>query len=342
MATPIINSAALKDEARRLGFQCCGISPLELVPQEVCRRYDEWLSQGRQGQMHYLENYRAQRRDPSLLLPGVCTIVSLAMSYHPGDASTQCGLAWYAQGKDYHDVLRQRMQLLMQAMGLTGRCFVDTAPVMEKYWAWRGGIGYIGRHTQLVVPHLGSAFFLGELFVTQQADVYDYPITPSPFAHQCGHCHRCQQACPTGALQAHLEGGGTLDARRCLSYLTIEQRDALPHWSRPHLSECFYGCDRCLRACPHLHPTDEPLVSELRASEALLSMTPGDWQHLSREQYQLLFRGSAVKRAKYEGLLRNIAAASQCKPSSDAVVSSSETLQSSSDTVAPSCDNAEA
>ncbi|MBQ8050860.1 MAG: tRNA epoxyqueuosine(34) reductase QueG [Bacteroidaceae bacterium] len=292
----------VKAEALRLGFSHCGLAPAEEVDKAFMRHYEQWLSEGRQAGMHYMERYLALRRDPRLLLPGARTVVSLAMSYNPGTEPTQPALAWYAQGRDYHDVLRQRLQILLQVLGLEGRICVDTAPVMEKYWAWRCGLGWIGRHTQLVVPREGSAFFLAELLLTQESDHYDTPLYSRPYHEGCGRCRCCIEACPTLALSD--EG---IDARRCLSYLTIEHRGPLPQETCRHLSECFYGCDRCMRACPHLSHEATP-VEDFIPSDELLSMSPADWLRLTPLQYQSLFRGSAVKRAKYEGLMRNIQA----------------------------------
>ena len=309
----ILNSSFLKSQALALGFSRVGLAPAEPVPDDVMAAYEQWLREGRQGEMHYMENHLELRRDPRLLLPGAKTVVSLAMSYHPGDRSTQKGIAWYAQGRDYHDVLRSRLQQLLDVispLGGTGgaRICVDTAPIMEKYWAWRCGLGWIGRHTQLIIPGQGSAFFLCELLLTAEVDSYDTPLPfgggaggRGAFRGRCGSCHRCIAACPTGALSE--EG---LDARRCLSYLTIEHRGELPEDIRPLLKECFYGCDRCLRACPHMTHAQGTSVEEFRPSSSLLEMTPADWQRLTPEQYRELFRGSAVKRAKYEGLRRNI------------------------------------
>ncbi len=253
--------------------------------------------------MRYLENYGQQRFDPRLLVNGVQTVVSLAISYHPGSFPTQRRIAWYAQGADYHIVVRKRLEALLQSLNLTGRCFIDTAPVMEKYWAWRCGLGFIGRNTQLVIPHLGSAFFLGELLVCELSDHYDEPITPSFFTSLCGNCHKCEMACPTMAIAE-----SAIESSKCLSYLTIEHRGKLPERIKPYIGECFYGCDRCIRACPHLHPVDAPILKDFRAQEQLLNMSADDWLALSREQYLQLFRDSAVKRAKYEGLVRNICA----------------------------------
>ena len=220
MSSGLLNSEAVKAQAHRLGFSACGLARPHDVPAEWAVRYEQWISEGRHGQMSYLQNHCDLRFHPSLLVPGVQTIVSVALSYHPGGEPTQPGLAWYAQGEDYHTVMRRLLHQLMEAIGGQGRCFVDTAPVLEKYWAWQAGLGFIGRHTQLVIPRQGSAFFLGELFCTQQADAYDAPPdAPSP----CGSCRRCIEACPTGAI-----GEDGMDARRCLSYLTIESRQAPP------------------------------------------------------------------------------------------------------------------
>lgn len=299
MSSELLNSEAVKAQAHSLGFSACGLARPHDIPSEWAAYYERWLSEGRHAGMSYLQNHQDLRFHPSLLVPGVRTIVSVALNYHPAGGPTQPGLAWYAQGKDYHIVMRRLLRQLMETVGGRGRCFVDTAPVLEKYWAWQAGLGFIGRHTQLVIPRLGSAFFLGELFCTQEADTYDTPLTS---LNPCGHCQRCIEACPTGAISNR-----GMDARRCLSYLTIESHDEeIPVWAAPHLAECFYGCDRCLRACPHLHaPSAEP-CQEFRPSQELLDMTPQDWQRLTPEQYNTLFRESAVKRARYEGLKRNL------------------------------------
>ncbi len=296
-----IDTTAFRAEAQLLGFLRVGFAPAGPVPEEVREHYLLWLHNGHHAGMAYLERYEAQRFNPHLLVPDVRTIVSLAVSYHPGPLPTQKGLAWYAQGQDYHLVLRHRMQQLMTSLGLTGRCFVDTAPVMERYWAWRCGLGFRGRNTQMVIPHVGSAFFIGTLFLLEEADHYDSPLTPSFFTDLCGTCHRCEEACPTGAIT-----DADMDARRCLSYLTIEHKGNLPEWAKPHIGDCFFGCDRCLRSCPHLQHPDEPPIPEFRASDALLAMTPADWQRLTPEQHRELFRHSAVRRAKYDALLSNI------------------------------------
>lgn len=297
MVDEILHTEILKSEARELGFAHCGVAPADPVAQDYVLHYRQWLEAGCQAEMHYLENHLEKRFDPRLLVDGTRSVVSLAMNYCPD--RVQEGLAWYAQGKDYHDVLRERMQQLMERLGLQGRCFVDTAPVPERYWAWRCGLGWIGRHHQLVIPQEGSTFFLGELFVTARFDVYD-----TPMKSRCGGCTRCLDACPTGAISPT---STCFDSRKCISYLTIENRGELPDGLASRMGQTFYGCDRCLKACPHLkvEPTGEGVF---RPSEELLTMQPDDWRGLTRERYQVLFKGSAVKRAKYEGLMRNIRA----------------------------------
>ena len=292
MNSAFLNSEKVKVEARNLGFSACGLSPAERVEDSHAQRFRKWLSLGYQAEMQYMANHQDMRLHPDLLVPGVKTIVSVALPYRL--PSPVPYLSMYAQGEDYHTVLRQRLSMLMQAIGATGRCFVDTAPVLERYWAWRSGVGWIGKDAQLHVPQVGSAVFLGELFVMEEADAYDQPLASS-----CSDCLLCRHSCPCGALTE--EG---LDARRCLSYWTIEHRGSLP--SDLLLRGKFYGCDRCLMACPT--PFQYTRETSFTPSPTLREMTWEDWQQLTPERYAELFRGSAVKRVKYEGLLRNIRA----------------------------------
>lgn len=292
MSSGCLNSTKVKAEALRLGFSSCGLSPTESVEESHARFFRKWLSLGYHAEMQYMVNHQEMRLHPELLVPGVRTIISVAFCYRPENPVPF--LSMYAQGEDYHTILRIRLTQLMQAIGATGRCFVDTAPVLERYWAWRSGIGWIGKNAQLYVPGVGSTVFLGELFVMEEADTYDSPIPSS-----CNNCMLCRHDCPHGALTE--EG---VDARRCLSYLTIEHRGSLPPGLQ--LQDGFYGCDRCLVACPHPHQyTQEPAFLP---SQELREMSMEDWQQLTPERYTQLFRKSAVKRAKYEGLLRNIRA----------------------------------
>lgn len=305
MDSSVLHTATLKAEAQRLGFSACGIAPAEVVDSSDADFYTSHISAGRHGTMDYLARNLDKRFNPSLLHEGTRSIVSVAMNYYPEHrlADSQYQFAWYAYGKDYHDVVRERLQQLLARLqqlypGLTGRAFCDTAPVLERYWAWRCGLGWIGRSTQLVIPHAGSCFFLGELFLTLPADTYD---TPTP--NRCGTCRACIEACPMHALS---DDG--LDARRCLSYLTIENRGDIPSDASERMDNCIYGCDRCLKACPHNRFSQPTTVAEFAPSPEFLSMSREAWHSLTPDDYRRLFKGSAVKRAKYDGLLRNIKA----------------------------------
>ena len=306
-----LSAARIKETARKYGFQACGLAPADALPAPYAEKVREWLASGQNATMDYLAQNLDKRLDPRLLVEGAKTIVSLAINYYtppPDAAPDSYTLARYAQGQDYHDVVKQRLRLLMRDLDLTehvdGRPFCDTAPVDERYWAVRCGIGWKGRNGQLIIPAAGSYFFLGELILTHPADHYDDPMTP-----RCGTCHQCLDACPTGALT----GDGSLDARRCLSFLTIENRGPIPAEAAEKMGTCIYGCDRCAEACPwnrFAHPTTCP---EFQPNADLRAMTPAAWQQLTIDRYRLLFKGSAVKRAKYEGLVRNIRAVAAAK-----------------------------
>ena len=290
MNSALLNSKDIKAQASRLGFVACGLAKAGPVEESFAACYRRWLELGYCADMDYMRRNVEMRLRPELLVPGVRTIVSLAMNFMP--EQYQPAISLYAQGQDYHDVMRGRMRQLMEALQLEGRCFVDSAPVMERYWAWKSGIGIITREGGFVsIPGYGPTVFLGELFLTQEADHYDEPLAPPPRGRMGGGF--CPALTPDG-----------LDARRCISYLTIEHRGPLPDDIR--LGRTFYGCDRCMRATPQFaeaRPTAEPAF---QPPEALLRMTPEDWQALTEEQYRMLFKGSAVKRAKYDGLKRNI------------------------------------
>ena len=326
MSSAPLNSNDIKAQAKRLGFVACGLAKAEPVADSCARRFRRWLQLDYCAQMDYMRRNVEMRLQPQLLVPGVKTIVSLAMNFMP--ARHQPAISLYAQGKDYHDVMRDRMRQLMADMQLEGRVFVDTAPVLERYWAWRSGIGTITQGGFISVPGYGPTVFLGELFLTAEADQYS-PL-PAPPLGECVSLVGQGSFGGTGALPQRGSGEGAsgaffcpaltpdgLDARRCISYHTIEHRGPLPDGLR--LTATFYGCDRCLRATPQFAeatPTAEPAF---QPSEALLQMKPADWQALTVEQYRSLFKGSAVKRAKYDGLMRNIARWLEHKTAQDKV-----------------------
>lgn len=311
MLTSISLKDKIKAEASRLGFFVCGFAKAEPVSEAMRRHYLGWLADGRNADMAYLGNNLDKRFDPRLLMPGVKTIVVVAQNYFPARrlAEGEPQIADYALGLDYHDIVKQKLRQLAATVGIADyRAFVDTAPVLERYWAVRAGLGWIGKNQQLIIPHAGSEFFLGELFVTVELP----PDEPLP--NRCGTCHRCVDACPTHALSLPatcVEGYGDItrfDARLCLSYQTIENRGELTVGAKAAMGDTFYGCDRCQRACPwnrFAKPSTEPL---LQPREELLAMTRQKLENLTEEDYRRLFKGSAVKRAKYEGLMRNIKA----------------------------------
>ena len=295
----------IKAEALHLGFDACGIARAEEVGNPSRRALQKWLMQGEQAGMTYMANYADKRLDPRLLMEGAQSIVSAALNYYPAVPlkEEQYQFAWYAYGKDYHEIMKEKLHALLagirqQAPEISGRVFCDTAPLLERYWAQQAGLGWIGKNTQLIVPRAGSTFFLGEVLLDTEL-LYD---TPQPA--RCGNCTRCLDACPTHALETPYH----LDANRCLSYLTIEHKGEIPEVATTQMGHCVYGCDRCQQACPwnrFARPAGEPA---LQPSESFLRMTPEEWDTLTVERYRELFKGSAVKRAKYEGLMRNIRA----------------------------------
>lgn len=304
---PVSLTQQIKAEAHSLGFFACGVAKAAPVDDITAGAYRGWVEAGMHAGMDYLCRNTEKRLNPTLLMEGARSIIVVALNYTPAARmpEDQYQIAAYAYGADYHDIMRSKLGALAEfANACTGgrmqyRAFCDTAPVLERYWAEKAGLGWTGRNHQLIIPHAGSMFFLGELLVDICLD-YDTQLTP-----RCGTCRRCIDACPTGALTA--EGG--LDCRRCLSYQTIENRGDIPPDIAQAMGNCIYGCDRCQNACPwnrFAQPSSEP---SLRPRPELLAMTKHGWHTLSRQDYQRMFKGSAVKRAKYEGLVRNIKAA---------------------------------
>lgn len=305
--TPDEIKAALCAEAARLGFIACGIAPAGPVGEPSANALRTWIDEGMHDCMAYMANNMDKRLDPALLVPGARSIVAVALSYHPREfmPASSLRLSSYAYGRDYHDVMRERLAQLFAYLRILcggtvgGRTFCDTAPVMERYWAWRAGLGWMGKHCNLIIPGAGSMVFLGEI-------VCDIELPPDiPMPSRCGNCTACLAACPTGALCAPHR----LDARLCLSCQTIERRGALAPSTVSRLDGRIYGCDNCQTACPWNRDAAPTTIEEFAPSPELMSMTPSDWERLDETRYRRLFKGSAVKRAKYAGLMRNIRAA---------------------------------
>lgn len=302
---------ALKVEARRLGFDACGIAEATRLDDEA-RRLETWLAQGRHASMGWMGNHFDKRVDPRLLVEGARSVVSLLHSYYqprPQPTDPRTGrISRYAWGDDYHDVLREKLYLLFewlgaQTGGVGGRVFTDSAPVMDKAWAARSGLGWQGKHSNLINRQIGSYFFIAEMIV-------DVPLTPDPgpVPDYCGSCTRCIDACPTEAIYQPY----AVDASRCISYLTIENRDAtIPGEIAPGVGNWIFGCDVCQDVCPwnkFRRPTAEPrFAPRARVPDTSLDA----WAELDIEAFREIFRKSPVKRAKLEGFLRNVRVAQQ-------------------------------
>ena len=282
-----------------------GIAEATAVDSESVEIYDHWLSDGHHADMEYLTRYRDVRSNPQLLLEGATTVICCAFPYYTPIKRTSGALkiARYALGADYHDVVRRRLETaatrIRDIYGGETRVCVDTAPLRERYWAERTGLGFIGNNNHLIIPGAGSYFFLGEILTTAKFRPTKASTEISKAKTACGTCKRCVKACPTGALNKD----GVCDARKCLSYITIEHRGDFAEGTK--LYDTFYGCDRCAEACPHNDNPTESEIAEFKPRERLLSLAAEDMLNMSQECYAELFRGSAMKRAKLAGLQRN-------------------------------------
>lgn len=292
-------------QAAQLGFDACGIAKADFLKEESAY-VEQWLAEGRQGTMDYLTRNKEKRYDPRILVEGTKTIVSVLYNYYPQqklETENNYKIAKYAYGRDYHDTLKQRLrQLLEHIETVTGRLettriFVDSAPVLDRAWAVKCGLGFIGKNTCLIHPKKGSFFFIGHLFLPVEIETAGKTI-----ANHCGRCTRCLDACPTGALTAPFQ----LDARKCISYLTIECKDTLEHLPSSAFNEWVYGCDICQDVCPYNRFSLANSEMDFQVSEKLSSMRKDDWKRLSKTEFDEIFRKSAVKRAGFDGLKRNI------------------------------------
>ena len=295
----------IKEEAHRLGFSYAGISRAEQMEEEA-RRLEAWLNKGRHGDMAYMANHFDKRTDPRKLVPGARSVISLMYNYYSEDGQQDPEapkISKYAYGKDYHFVLKRKLKSLFyfieEKIGkVEGRVFVDSAPVLERDWARRSGLGWMGKNTMLIHPRAGSYFFLAEVILDLELECDE------PIKDYCGTCRRCIDACPTGAISPE---GYILDGSKCISYFTIELKDAIPEQYRGKFENWMFGCDICQEVCPwnrFSRPHDEPAFEP---KPELLDKTKQEWEEITEEVFRELFRQSAVKRTQYEGLKRNIA-----------------------------------
>lgn len=292
----------IKDEAKRLGFLSCGISKAGFLEEEA-PRLENWLNKNRHGQMSYMENHFDKRLNPTLLVDDAKSVVSLLLNYYPSEFqnTNSYKISKYAYGEDYHFVIKDKLKELLHFIQaeigeVTGRAFVDSAPVLDKAWAAKSGLGWIGKNTNLITQKVGSFYFIAELIIDIELE-YDYATTD-----HCGSCTACIDACPTEAIVAPYE----VDGSKCISYFTIELKDNLPQEMIGNFDDWMFGCDVCQDVCPwnrFSKAHNEPLF---QANSNILNFSKSDWEEITMDTFQKVFKNSAIKRTKYEGLLRNI------------------------------------
>ncbi len=292
----------IKTEAKRLGFLSCGISKAEFLEEEA-PRLEQWLNNNMNGNMQYMENHFDKRLDPTKLVEGSKSVVSLLLNYFPGEEQSQntFKVSKYAYGTDYHFVIKDKLKSLLQFIQeeigeVAGRAFVDSAPVLDKAWAAKSGLGWIGKHSNLLTRQVGSFYFIAELIIDLELE-YNTPTT-----NHCGTCTACIDACPTQALV----GPDVVDGSKCISYLTIELKESIPTQFKGKMDDWMFGCDVCQDVCPwnrFSKPHNEPLFNP---HPELLGMDKKDWEEITEETFRKVFKKSAVKRTKYAGLKRNI------------------------------------
>ncbi|MBK9455480.1 MAG: tRNA epoxyqueuosine(34) reductase QueG [Bacteroidetes bacterium] len=295
----------IKTAAANAGFSFCGIAKAEQLPDEA-RKLERWLNQGKHGKMGYMENYFDKRIDPTQLMPGAKSVISLLYNYFPEQTlSSSLKIAKYAYGEDYHDVIKEKLRLLVTALqqevgDFEARIFVDSAPVLEKAWAQKSGLGWQGKNTNLINPKLGSFYFLAEIICDLPLH-YDHPIKD-----YCGTCTACVDACPTDALVEPYQ----IDASKCISYLTIELKDALiPEQFHGKMENWIFGCDICQDVCPWNRFAKQHQEPKFLPTDDLKNVAANDWKEVTAEIFNQVFKHSAIKRTKWSGWERNITTA---------------------------------
>jgi len=296
-------SSMIKEVAARLGFDGCGISHAEKLDDDA-RHLNDWLRSNYHGTMSYMENHAEKRVDPTLLVDGAQSVISVILNYYSDKKQEDPEapvISKYAYGNDYHDVVRGKLKQLLGIINseitpVKGRGFVDSAPVLDRAWAARAGLGWIGKNSNLISPAKGSFFFIGTLIVDIPLH-YDRPIPDF-----CGDCNRCIMACPTGAIIA----SRIIDSRRCISYLTIENRGKIDEQFKDQFKNRVFGCDICQDVCPWNRKAIPHKEHELMPLKGLLGMKKEEWYRMDEEKYKQMFSDSAVMRAKFSGLKRNL------------------------------------
>lgn len=296
------NTAFIKSEAKRLGFMSCGISKAGFLEEEA-PRLEAYLNQNLHGKMHYLENNFDKRLNPTLLVDGAKSVISVVLNYYPEEnqIADTYKISKYAYGQDYHFVIKEKLKELLHNIQteigeVSGRAFVDSAPILDKAWAAKSGLGWMGKSTNLITQKVGSFYFIAELIIDLDLE-YDHAVTD-----HCGSCTACIDACPTEAIVAPY----VVDGSKCISYFTIELKEALPTEMKGKMDNWIFGCDVCQDVCPwnrFSKPHNEPLFNP---HPDLLSFSKKDWQEITAETFSKVFKNSALKRTKLQGLERNI------------------------------------
>lgn len=295
-------TSVIKEEAQRLGFLSCGISKAGFLEEEA-PRLENWLNNQMNGQMSYMENHFDKRLNPTLLVDDAKSVISLLLNYYPSELQNQDSykISKYAYGQDYHHVIKEKLKELLyfiqtQIGEVSGRVFVDSAPILEKAWAAKSGLGWVGKNSNLITKKVGSFYFIAQLIIDLELE-YDTPTTD-----HCGSCTACLDACPTEAIVAPY----MVDGSKCISYFTIELKDNLPQDMKGKFDDWMFGCDVCQDVCPwnrFSKPHNQPLF---QANSDILNFSKSDWEEITVDTFQEVFKNSAVKRTKYDGLLRNI------------------------------------
>ncbi|MBC7643109.1 MAG: tRNA epoxyqueuosine(34) reductase QueG [Flavobacterium sp.] len=302
MLSKTLNTNFIKQEAKRLGFMSCGISKAEFLKQEA-PRLEHWLNTNQHGQMQYMENHFDKRLDPTKLVEGSKSVISLLLNYYPEKQQIKdtFKISKYAYGQDYHFVIKQKLNELLASIqenigAISGRAFVDSAPVLDKAWAAKSGLGWIGKNSNLITKQVGSFYFIAELIIDLELD-YDHPATD-----HCGSCTACMDACPTGAIETPYVVNGS----KCISYFTIELKENIPKEMKGKFNDWVFGCDICQDVCPwnkFSKPHNEPLFN---TNQELLNFTKKDWIEITDETFKVIFEKSPINRTKFSGIYRNM------------------------------------
>lgn len=296
------NTKKIKQKALELGFSAIGISKADFLENES-KQLKVWLNKGYHGEMQYMENHFDKRVDPRKLVDGAKSIISVLYNYYPEEKQVQntYKVSKYAYGRDYHYVLKEKLYELLEFINkeikeVSGRAFVDSAPVMDKVWAAKAGLGWIGKNTNLISKEFGSFVFIGEIIIDLELDYSETPVKD-----YCGNCTKCIDACPTNAIRPY-----QLDARKCISYLTIEKKGEIPSEFKGKWNDWIFGCDICQDVCPWNQKLKPHNQESFKISETLKDMDKTAWENLDKPSFKNLFKNSPVERTKFEGLKRNI------------------------------------